>query len=79
MNGLATRRRRRCPDLLHTLGGAVDVGVGAELFDDVDRDLQAEPVGRGDLDVLGADTDDDPAAAGPASVSRGMATVGCRT
>ena len=44
-----------CADLLHTLGGAVDVGVGAELFDDVDRDLQAGSVG-GQVEVFGADT-----------------------
>lgn len=40
---------------------AIDVGVRAELLDDVDDELETVGV-RGDLDVLGTDADDDLAA-----------------
>src|SRR5699024_1261534 len=45
-------------DLLGALGGAGDVGVGAELLDGVDGDRQTVALGR-QLDVLGADAHDD--------------------
>src|SRR5690606_34791340 len=54
---------------------AVDVGVGAELLDDVDLDLEAVLLGP-DLDILGADTDDDVTAGVAEGLSADLDLVG---